>query len=210
MVYCMVVFLLFLFVFPWFAFLMKVFWYICIMVCKGIYDLVRWGNYVFTSIQWWNFSWFVIFVYFPEFLPRLLVGILEFIEFKNLFHVSFLKTLCLMALLCWNVLNLILFVESRWCFLYSIYLAILSSLTFFVPLCYCWSSLCLIGCFTLLFVVWFRQGSYVLLWLWFGSVLSLLFFSFWNYVQFALPMLISVVVLGNKKCTLLLWRRLAY
>ena len=29
------------------------------------------------------------------------------------------ETFCLMALLCWNVLNLVLFVGSRQCFLYS-------------------------------------------------------------------------------------------
>ena len=47
-----------------------------------------------------------------------MVWVLEFSEFTNLFFVSFLKTLCLMTFLRWNVFNLVLFVGSRWCFLY--------------------------------------------------------------------------------------------
>ena len=66
-----------------------------------------------------------------NFSHTFLVGVLEFSEFTNLFHVyfhAFLKTLCLMAFLCCSVLNLVLFVGSRQCFLYSA-LIILSSLS---------------------------------------------------------------------------------
>ena len=60
-----------------------------------------------------------------------MVGVLEFIEFTNLFHESFLaflKTICLMALLYWNVLNLVLFVGFYWCFQY-VALTIFSSIS---------------------------------------------------------------------------------
>ena len=103
------------------------------------------------------------------------------------FSMCLLKTLCLMALLHWNVLNLVLFVWSRQCFLYSA-LTIFSSLSHSsfhhatVGLRMFW------GWFSLQLVVWFWLGRNVLLLLCFGSVRSLLLCSFWNCVQFALPM----------------------
>ena len=105
MVCCMVVVLLFLFVFRWFAFLMKVFWYICIMVWKSICNLVRRDNYVSSSIQWWNYSWFVVSIYFPEFLPNLF-GWSSGVNLQTQSMCLSWK-LCLMALLHWNVLNLV-------------------------------------------------------------------------------------------------------
>ena len=83
---------------------MSVFRYIWTVVC----DLVRWGDYVSSSIQWWNYFWFVVSIYFPKFLPYLF-GLGSGVY----------KNLCLMALLRCNVLNLVLFIGFHWFFIYS-------------------------------------------------------------------------------------------
>ena len=118
-------------VFLWLIFLMGLSKYICIVICKIIYNLVRWGD----SIPPLSSSVIILGLLFPITFLKLphafLVGVLVFSEFTNLFHTSFLvflKTVCLMAFLRWNDLNLVLFVGSRWCFLYSA-LTILSSLS---------------------------------------------------------------------------------
>ena len=76
-------------VFPWFTFLMGVSQCICIVIC----DFVRRGDYISISFffQWWYCSWFLFT--FLNLSHNFSVGILEFIEFTNLFHVSFLAFL---------------------------------------------------------------------------------------------------------------------
>ena len=150
-----------------------------IFVCKGICDFVMRGNYVSSSIQWWNYSWFVVFVYFPEFLPHLFgLGYSMCLSWK----------LCLMALLRCNVLNLVLFVGSHWHFLYSA-LTILFPFTFFIPPWYCWSSLSLrIVLSAACSMILTRQlcaASIVFCFCSFVVIVP----SFWNCIQFALPTL---------------------
>ena len=123
---CMVVVLLS--VFPWFVFLMKVFRYICKVVC----DLCSGGT--------------ILGLYFPfnflNFSHTLLVGVLEFSEFTNLFHVSFLaflKTLSLMTLLHWNVLNLVTFVGVFYILLSFLSLPFHILCSIMLPLVFCLS-----------------------------------------------------------------------
>ena len=124
--------------------------YICIAICKGIYDLVGWGDYVSSSFQWWYYSWFIIYIYFLKFISHLLgwgsgvqwiykfiPGIFSSFPENSLFDGSPALEGSKFIYVCW--------VSSMFPILRSYYF--LFSFAFFIPPCYWWSSLCLWGCF---------------------------------------------------------------
>ena len=125
-----------------------------------------------------------------------LVGVLEFSEFTNMFHVSFLsflKSLCLMALLYWDDLSLDVLVGSLRCLVYS-------SLTIFSSLSHSLFHHAAVG---LPFVsedvlgmvlsaacsmVWLAKLCASSIMFWFCTFVFIVL-SFWYCFQFSLPML---------------------
>ena len=107
-----------------------------IQQCVVYYLHVNFENHHSSFLQWRYYSGFVIFIHFLKFTHTLMVVVLAFSDFTNSFHVCFLifqRTLCLIVFLCWNDLNLFLFVGFLQCFLYSVLTSFFFPFTFLIP-----------------------------------------------------------------------------
>ena len=175
MVHCMVVLLPFS-VFPWFPFFVLISRYVCVVVCKSFRNFNRGGDYATSFFYWWYSPWFVVSIYLSKFLPyflgwcsgiqwiyKFVPGIFSSFPESSLFDGSPMLEGSKFIYICW----------VSWMFpiLYSYYF--LFSFALFITSCYWWSILHFRGWFSLLLVIWFWLGSYVLLQLFFGPALLL-------------------------------------